>query len=104
MIDMCFYCQLDTAGQHEWGCPLHPNNLEPKEKPMKVKSKINSLREVRPEEMTLKERIEMLEANLLILQAHVFEHLLGKEAGKIWWDKVERLDERIKKLGCYKNC
>lgn len=22
--DMCGYCHMTTGGEHEWGCPLHP--------------------------------------------------------------------------------
>ena len=25
MINMCPYCNLDTAGNHEWNCPLNSN-------------------------------------------------------------------------------
>lgn len=30
MADMCAYCRLDTAGNHETGCRLHPDNQKDK--------------------------------------------------------------------------
>lgn len=29
MADMCAYCTLDTGGNHEWDCPLHPISSNP---------------------------------------------------------------------------
>ena len=26
-ISMCSYCQKDSAGNHEWNCPLNPINI-----------------------------------------------------------------------------
>jgi hypothetical protein len=26
MINWCFYCELETAGEHESNCPLNPDN------------------------------------------------------------------------------
>ena len=38
VIPMCSNCSMNTAGQHEWNCPLNSNNLShaPKSKEYKM--------------------------------------------------------------------
>ena len=28
MVEICFYCSPDTAGNHAWDCPCNPRNME----------------------------------------------------------------------------
>lgn len=52
---------------------------------------------VSPHDMELKERIELLEINQMIMNANLMDHLYGKEAGDLIRERLKKYEERLKR-------
>ena len=65
MITQCSICQVNTAGQHEWNCPMNPNSVEV----MKVRNADylewhNKIQQLKKENAELKAELEELKLQL----------------------------------------